>query len=605
MSGDLNTGAIPCSRRAEIFFWCFATAALFLFLGHNALWESEDRWAEITREMILSGNYLHPSMNWFVYFDKPHLTYWLIVPFAKLFGGVTELTARAPSALAALAALYGTMLLGRNLFDRRTGLLAAWIMLGCYSFLFWGRTAAADMANVAAIILASAFFFQVEAKANFFHYLLFYLICFVGALAKGLPALVMPFVIITPYLLMNGRWKKHLRLANFGAAIIGAGIFFLPFYLSSIQPVLPPFQLRPGEPITGLELVWRENIVRVFQPFDHKDPFYSYLYNLPRILLPWTPFFLIALLGMIREWKELPVKVRAMILGALLMFLLFSASGSRRWYYILPMLPFCAIVTAGGLLRHYEYPPLNRLMLTIYRYAVIIIASLGVAALISLPVWNKMIAIELPALFLFALPAAGILTLAVMLMDNQPKAPVERLTGLPRDLAATVLGVTILMVTVFSCIYPSFTQFRTEKAFYLELRHKLLGVPPSSMLFWQYEADPKLLFYMDAQEPMIATTHDSPEQSLEALKKLVQGNRGRRIVIFGTHRQAKKYPADWKEGDAPPLRMTDDLKNLEKAAAELKLPLDIRKPNYVEPFAPLEKRTAKKRAVWVVDVPEQ
>ena len=40
------------TRRQQLFFWGFAVVALFMFLGRNALWGSEDRWAEIAREMM-------------------------------------------------------------------------------------------------------------------------------------------------------------------------------------------------------------------------------------------------------------------------------------------------------------------------------------------------------------------------------------------------------------------------------------------------------------------------------------------------------------------------------------------------------------------------
>ena len=87
MDNHLDQELTGATRRNELFFWLFSIVALFLFLGHNALWASEDRWAEIAREMLITGDLLHPALNWQVYFDKPHLTYWLILPFAIVRGG--------------------------------------------------------------------------------------------------------------------------------------------------------------------------------------------------------------------------------------------------------------------------------------------------------------------------------------------------------------------------------------------------------------------------------------------------------------------------------------------------------------------------------------
>ncbi|MDD3886994.1 MAG: glycosyltransferase family 39 protein, partial [Victivallaceae bacterium] len=292
------------TRRQELFFWCFAVVALFMFLGTNALWGSEDRWAECVREMLITRDWLHPSINWQVYLHKPSLSYWFIVPFAAVFGGAVELSSRIPSALAALAALYGTISLASQLLDRRRALTAGWLLLGCYGFFFWGRVAAADMGNVAAIMLATAFFFRVEPRGGFVNYLIFYAICFAGALLKGLPALVMPPVIVLPYLMLNGRWKKHLCFSNILAFVAASALYFVPVMLAEIIPPVSSIAPITDTAETGLARVWLENIVRVFDPFDHKEPVWIYIYELPRILVPWSLFWIVALCDTIRRRRD-------------------------------------------------------------------------------------------------------------------------------------------------------------------------------------------------------------------------------------------------------------------------------------------------------------
>jgi hypothetical protein len=79
-------------------------AAIILFfpgLSLRSLWGSEGRWAVIAREMMLSGNYFLPTINGIVYFDKPLLSYWAIIPFS-LISGVTEASARIPGVLAGI-----------------------------------------------------------------------------------------------------------------------------------------------------------------------------------------------------------------------------------------------------------------------------------------------------------------------------------------------------------------------------------------------------------------------------------------------------------------------------------------------------------------------
>ena len=91
----------------DLVFWGMAIVLLFLNLGVKGISGSEARWTGIVREMFLSGNFVQPTINFELYFDKPIVSYWFIALFAFFNKGVaTELVARIPSALAALAALW-------------------------------------------------------------------------------------------------------------------------------------------------------------------------------------------------------------------------------------------------------------------------------------------------------------------------------------------------------------------------------------------------------------------------------------------------------------------------------------------------------------------
>lgn len=581
MAGNTDPSEAVARRRNELFFWAFAVAVLLIFLGRNALWTSEGRWAEIVREMIASGDYLHPSLNWQIYFDKPQLSYWLIVPFAHVLNGVNEFTVRLPSALAALVGLFGTVTLGKRLFDRQTALLGGWLLLGSYGFLFWGRTAAADMANLAAVTLAVAYFFQVEERAGFFHYLGFYLICFAGALAKGLPAVILPLALILPHLLAEKRWKRHLRFGNIAAFGLAAALYLTPFYLAKIVLPVAGQPLSGAVDYSGLQQVWRENVLNAFV-FD-ADSLFLYFYSLPRVLLPWTLVIGVGIAGMIRQWKELPPVVRQLLVGTLLMFALFCAAGTRRWYYILPMTPFCALLGAAGMTR-LGYDGWNRPALVLMRYLVIVAGSLCLASLIALPLWNRVVRVQPPGLLIAGLTAAGILSLIVMLLDNQPNMPVERLTGMPPRIAATVLGGAILIGTLFGCVLPSLTQFRTEKPFYLELKGALAGIPPDAMLFWQDNADEKYLFYLELREPVRDTSSRNPEENYAELRRFVADHAGKRVVIIAVNTPS-------------------ELAELEQAAKRIGLKIDVQKPDYSEKPTPGVRDCSNKRVVWVLELP--
>ena len=74
----------------------------FLNLGSYSLKEpDEGRYAEIPREMVETGDYIVPHLNYVRYFEKPPLLYWMIALSYKIFG-VSEWSFRLPNALFAL-----------------------------------------------------------------------------------------------------------------------------------------------------------------------------------------------------------------------------------------------------------------------------------------------------------------------------------------------------------------------------------------------------------------------------------------------------------------------------------------------------------------------
>ena len=66
----------------------------FARLGARALWASEFRWAEISREMLRTGNYFWPTINGHLYYDKPLGSYWLVLASMPFSGGLNETAAR-------------------------------------------------------------------------------------------------------------------------------------------------------------------------------------------------------------------------------------------------------------------------------------------------------------------------------------------------------------------------------------------------------------------------------------------------------------------------------------------------------------------------------
>src|SRR5207247_121327 len=118
------------ARRAVLGLALLALAAFpFLYaLGRWPLIEpDEGRNAEVAREMLALGQWSVPHYNGLPYLDKPVLLFWMIAAAFRALG-VSELAARLPSVVGALATVLLTYDLVRVLAGRRRALLAAAVL---------------------------------------------------------------------------------------------------------------------------------------------------------------------------------------------------------------------------------------------------------------------------------------------------------------------------------------------------------------------------------------------------------------------------------------------------------------------------------------------
>lgn len=344
---ECSENILPSLKRHkfEVFFWIFAVITLFFMLGAYPGIRSETRWFEISREMILSHDFLHPQINGQPYFDKPLLTYWLNVVAAYMMnhGVVNEFVCRIQAVLSCLLAIGCTIKLTRFISGSyQAGTLAGWLMLTTYSILLWGRLAEADMAQVAFILSAVTVYMVHRERTSLPVYLFFWFLCGLGAHAKGLPAFVTPPLLVLLDCVLRKNLKKLFHWKFVLAFLFGVIVYFIPFVLSAVTSA--------DYASNGLILAFRENLMRVFNPWDHKDePFYCYFLFVPRLLIPWTPFFILALVDFFVSWKkrkDISKNMFWLLFSILGIFLLFSISKSRRSYYILPIVPFCIMLTA-------------------------------------------------------------------------------------------------------------------------------------------------------------------------------------------------------------------------------------------------------------------
>lgn len=331
-----------------------ALLVLFSFTGvfDHSLWGTNDtRGAGMVLDMARNGTWVVATINGNDFLEKPPLTYWAALVFARVLGGVTEGVARLPCALAGL----GTLLLMRRFVKDP---LAAWagvfVCASSVTFLGYSRAVMTDMPLTFGVTLALFLFWRAESgpSASPARWLPFLLAASFAFYPKGLVGPALIWCAVGAYLLVTRRWKR----------LLGLGAAFVPLFAAAVLPwVLALQRARGAEALRTL--FWENQVGRFFSlPRDpglvygplaiHKERWFYYLVNLPEAL--GSAVFLLAA-ALIAFWRPRPrpgpssayrdrfaTFVRCAIVG---MLLLLHASSSKVAVYALPVFPFFFMAT--------------------------------------------------------------------------------------------------------------------------------------------------------------------------------------------------------------------------------------------------------------------
>lgn len=312
-------------------------ATLFFFhLGSYGLWEPDEaRYAEIAREMLSTGDFILPRLNYVAYVEKPPLLYWLT---ATSFGalGHSELAARIVPAVSALLGVLATYLFALKVFDRRRALLAGGILATAPLYTTMAQVLTTDMLLTALVTVALFAFFLSWSEGGGWRWL-FYVAMGLGTLAKGPVAIVIPMLVAIVFL----AWRRELK---------GAGARFRPLLgLVLTFAIAAPWFLAVAmrEPDFVRFYFFGEHIRRFFEAnFSHGEPFYFYIPVVVVGFLPWSILFPVAGSGATanRDARDF------CLIAATVILVFFSLASAKLIPYILPALPPLAVAIADSAL---------------------------------------------------------------------------------------------------------------------------------------------------------------------------------------------------------------------------------------------------------------
>ena len=304
-------------------------------LDRPAITDSDEAYyAEASREMVESGDWLTPRFNYTERFQKPVLYYWMTASVYRL-AGVGEAQARAASALSGLGLVLLTFACGRRWFDAPTALLAGAIVATSLGCLGVARMSLPDLPLAFFISLAIwaalvALFDRPRAPRRW--YVLAAGAAGLAFLTKGPLGVVIPALVVAPPFLLERGWRR-VRPVDLAVAVVVFLAVAAPWYVAMTME-------HGTEYLRGFFL--GDNLERfATTTFNPHRPILFYVPVVLAGMLPWSPFLGLGIAPAWRVWRarRRPGKYELRLLSwALLPFLLFTVSVGKQPRYILPML---------------------------------------------------------------------------------------------------------------------------------------------------------------------------------------------------------------------------------------------------------------------------
>ncbi len=335
--------------------------------------ETEPLFAEASRQMFITGDWITPFFNGDTRFDKPALIYWCqAIAYAII--GVNEWAVRLPSAIAAFGlvclAFYTVQWylakqdeleqVSRPTRRYLISFLAAALMALNGETIIWARTGVSDMLLTGCIASALLCFFLGYAKGGSKRageerisnapipnnwYLATYVLTAAAILTKGPVGIVLPGLIVIAFLLYVGKLREVFREMRLFLGILIIFGLSVPWYAL---------------------VIWRNG-------WNYINAFFGY-HNIERFTevvnghsAPWYFYFIIVLLGFAPYSVYLPValfrlkfwqrshwrsqqRFQQLSLFAGFWFTgvfgFFSIAVTKLPSYVLPLMPAAAILVA-------------------------------------------------------------------------------------------------------------------------------------------------------------------------------------------------------------------------------------------------------------------
>lgn len=430
---------------------------LFAFFFASGLEIEADnlKYMGIAWGMHESGNYLVPFANGAPYTDKPPLLFWMILVCWHVFG-MNAVGLQCLISVLLGAWVFMTKATYAVLFpeDKMGQTLLPYLMVGSFALLGYAHFLHVDLFLVTGVLLANLGVCKRLNASSSRSRVYIVLGVFIGLFAKGPVIYVFTLLPLLVSMLFNHAYRTHF-FKIIGLMMMGTALFLMAW-------VIPVILMTSHE---FLQQILYKQIADRATYEDDKTHFF-YLLKLPYLLLPWALNILFIRKfseAVVDVWKRNSFVLAIVIAGVLVL----SFFGQKRFWYLLPCIPYCMIV----LTRFFVAQRANAIIVCVNQYLFtllfLVLSVLAVGLWVS-PELQRMIlkeageSVALSSVMvggLFAL--SGSVTVYFLIVRN--KIGLMRLLG--------VAGMTVALLYVM--ISPYFFSF-IENSFQLVVMKQIL-----------------------------------------------------------------------------------------------------------------------------------
>ncbi len=297
----------------------------------------EGRYAEMAREMLVTGDWVTPRYNGYKYFEKPPLQVWATAATFRVFG-IGDWQARLWTATTGFLTILGIGLTAAKIYGRRAGFLSAVVLASSPMWVISGHMNSLDMGLSGFLVAALCSLLMAQnshSKTTTRNWMWLCWGCMaLATLSKGLIGGALPAMVFIAYSITNWDWRIWKRLH-----LVTGGILFLIL-------TAPWFVLVAQRNPEFLEFFFIHEHLQRFTQDAHSrtGPIY---YFIPLLIIGFLPWVLQLPASLVKAWRDRRREFSSswlLVCWSVVIFAFFSVSHSKLPGYIIPIFPALAIL---------------------------------------------------------------------------------------------------------------------------------------------------------------------------------------------------------------------------------------------------------------------